>query len=254
MLKGYVDAYNVLGDKSYLKVAINNAEFICSKLIEEDNRLNRNYKNSKSTINAFLDDYAFTIQAFIALYQATFDKNWLIKADELLAYANTHFYDQNSGMYYYTSDLDPALIARKMEVSDNVIPSSNSEMAKNLFLIGRYTYNNKYIEMSETMMNNVKENTISGASYYGNWGVLMSWLSGETYDVSIVGKDYDKIRKEINGHYLPNVFLSGAKDEIDNPILEGKLISGKTMIYVCQDKACQLPVSSVNEMLKQISR
>ena len=254
MLVGYVKAYNVFGDKSYLKAALKNADFICSKLMDGDYRLSRNYKNSKVSINGFLDDYAFTIQGFISLYQATFDSEWLKKAEGLLEYANKHFYDEKSGMYYYTSDEDPALIARKMEVSDNVIPSSNSEMAKNLFLIGRYTYNEKYFEMSKTMANNVKESAINGASYYGNWAVLMSWLNGETYDVSIVGKDCEKLRKQINEHYLPNVFLSGGMEEGDNSLLQGKLVAGKTIIYVCQDKACQLPVSRVDEMLNQILR
>ena len=254
MLVGYVKAYNAFVDKSYLKAALKNANFICSKLMDEDYRLSRNYKNSKSSINGFLDDYAFTIQGFISLYQATFDSQWLKKAEGLLEYATKHFYDEKSGMYYYTSEIDAALIARKMEVSDNVIPSSNSEMAKNLFLIGRYTYNEKYIKMSKTMANNVKESAINGASYYGNWAVLMSWLIGETYDVSIVGKDYENLRKKINEHYLPNVFLSGGTEEGDNPLLEGKLVAGKTIIYVCQDKACQLPVSRVDEMLNQILR
>ena len=104
------------------------------------------------------------------------------------------------------------------------------------------------------MVNNVKENAISGASYYGNWAVLMSWLSGETYDVSIVGKDCEKIRKQINEHYLPNVFLSGGINEGDNPLLKGKLVEGETIIYVCQDKACKLPVRKVGLMLEQILR
>tara|TARA_B100001287_G_scaffold266254_1_gene259992 strand:- start:75 stop:2189 length:2115 start_codon:yes stop_codon:yes gene_type:complete len=252
MLKGYVDAYKVLGDKSYLNTALKNADFIIENLMESDNRLNRNYKNSTATINAFLDDYAFTISAFISLYQATFDNQWLNKAEDLLVYAKNHFYDEKSGMFYYTSDKDPALIARKMEVSDNVIPSSNSEMAKNLFLLGRYSYNEKYLAMSKTMLNNVKESAINGASYFGNWAVLMSWFSGQTYDVSIVGNDCEKIRKQINDYYLPNIFLSGGKKENGNPLLEGKLVPNKTMIYVCQNKSCKLPVSNVKDMLLQI--
>lgn len=252
MLKGYVDSYNALGNKSYLEVALKNANFLCKELMGKDYKLSRNYKNSKASINAFLDDYAFTIQAFISLYQATFDHKWLTHAEGLLKYANTHFYDQKSGMYFYTSNIDPALIARKMEISDNVIPSSNSEMAKNLFLIGRFTYNEKYIEMSKTMVNNVKESAINGASYYGNWAVLMSLLSGETYDLTIVGKDCEELRKQIKKYYLPNVFISGGKVEGDSPLLKDKLVADKTMIYVCQNKACKLPVEDVESALKQI--
>ena len=252
MLKGYLDAYRALGNEDYLKAALKNAEFICAELKLEDNRLFRNFKNKKATINGFLDDYAFTIQAFISLYQATFDQQWLNKAEALLKYSVSHFFDKSTGMFYYTSDFDPSLIARKMEISDNVIPSSNSEMAKNLFLIGRYLYKNNYIEMSKKMLNNVKESTIKGSSYFSNWGILMSWLSSETYDVSIVGKDCQLLRKQLNQYYLPNVFISGGFEQGDMQILEGKLIPNETTIYVCQNNSCKLPVNSVQKAMKQI--
>ena len=253
MLKGYLDAYIALGNKDYLKAALKNAEFICDELKLEDNRLFRNFKNNKATINGFLDDYAFTIQAFISLYQATFDQQWLNKAEALLKYSLSHFFDKSTGMFYYTSDIDISLIARKMEISDNVIPSSNSEMAKNLFLMGRYLYNDNYIKMSKTMLNNVKESTIKGSSYFSNWGILMSWLSSETYDVSIVGKDCQLLRKQLNQYYLPNVFISGGLEEGDMLILEGKLLPNETTIYVCQNNTCKLPVNSVDKALKQLA-
>lgn len=253
MLKGYIDAYKVLDKKEYLTIALKNAEFICNNLKFTDHRLNRNFKNGKATINGFLDDYAFTIQAFIALYQVTFEEKWLQEAENLMKYSIEHFYDKKNGMFYYTSDIDPSLIARKMEVSDNVMPSSNSEMAKNLFLIGRYTYNDSYTQMSQKMLNNVKENTIKGGSYYANWSILLSWFSSETYDVSIVGEDCHKIKKEFNKKYLPNTFISGGKKEGESPLLKGKLIPNETTIYVCQDKACKLPVSTVEKALLQIN-
>lgn len=253
MLKGYIDAYKILDKKEYLTIALKNAEFICDNLKSADYRLNRNFKNGKATINGFLDDYAFTIQAFIALYQVTFDEKWLHEAENIMNYSIDHFYDEKNGMFYYTSDIDPSLIARKMEVSDNVIPSSNSEMAKNLFLIGRYTYNDSYTKMSQKMLNNVKENTIQGGSYYANWSILLSWFSSETYDVSIVGEDCHKIRKEFDQKYLPNIFISGGKKEGKSPLLKDKLIANETTIYVCQDKACKLPVSTVEKALLQIN-
>ena len=66
--------------------------------MEENGKLNRNYKNGKSTINGFLDDYAFTISAFIELYQSTFDEKWLKKANKLTSYVMEHFYDSKSKM------------------------------------------------------------------------------------------------------------------------------------------------------------
>lgn len=254
MQKAYIDAYRVFDDRIYLEIALKNANFINTIIKSSDNRLFRNYKNGKTSINAFLDDYAFTIEAFISLYQATFDEKWLSEARQLTEYTLTHFYDPNSGMFYYTSDLDPDLIARKMEVTDNVIPSSNSQMAKNLFVLGQYFYNDAYIQMSKTMLNNVKQNAIKGGAYYANWNILMAWFASEPYEVAIVGKDFEAKRKEFDTHYFPNVFLSGGKNEGTLSLLEHKLLKGQTTIYVCQNKACQLPVTEVNEALKQIKK
>ncbi|HEY5592771.1 MAG TPA: thioredoxin domain-containing protein, partial [Paludibacter sp.] len=253
MLKAYIDAYRVFDNQQYLDIALKNAAFINSKIKATDNRLNRNYKNGKATINAFLDDYAFTIQAFIAIYQTTFEENWLEEAQKLTAYTLDHFYDKSSGMFYYTSDLDPMLIARKMELSDNVIPSSNSEMAKNLFVLGHYLYKDDYIQIARQMLSNIKQHALESGVYYANWDILMAWFATEPYEISIVGDDCEAKRKEFDSHYLPHVFLSGGKNEGKLSLLDGKLIAGKTTIYVCRNKTCQHPVIEVNEALKQIT-
>ncbi|MEO6721409.1 MAG: thioredoxin domain-containing protein [Ferruginibacter sp.] len=252
MIKGYTDAYRAFGEQRFLDAALKNAAFILKNVQSKDYRLNRNFKDGKSSINAFLDDYAFTIDAFIALYQATFDEKWLNEAQHLLGYTLSHFYDAPSGMFYYTSDTDPALIARKMEIADNVIPSSNSAMAKNLFILGQYFYNDDYIHKASAMLSNVKQDAVNGRAYYANWDILMAWLAAEPFEVAIVGNDYAAKRKEFDKYYLPNVFLSGGNSEGSLSLLEGKLVPGKTTIYVCRNKSCKLPVTEVGKAIEQI--
>ncbi len=252
MLKAYVDAYKALGNQIYLDEALKSAEFINSKMINKDYRLYRNYKNGNATINAFLDDYAFTISALIELYQSTFDEKWLTIAHELLIYAFNHFYNYTTGMFYYTSDIDPELIARKMELTDNVIPASNSEMAKNMFLLGKYFFKDEYIQRAEKILNNIKPNTFKNGAYFANWDILMAWFIREPYEVAILGNDYESILKEFGQHYLPNVIFLGGKNEGSLSLLQNKLVKGQTTIYVCQNKTCKLPVTEVNRALKQI--
>ncbi len=252
MLKAYADAYRVFGREEDLESALASARFINTKLKDQNNRLYRNYKEGKATINAFLDDYAFSIEAFIALYQATFDEIYLREAKALTEYTLAHFYNTKTGMFYYTSDVDPALIARKLEISDNVIPSSNSVMAKNMFVLGAYLYRDDYIEKARIMLNNVKENLVQGGLYYANWDILMTWFVYPPYEVAIVGDDFRAKRKEMEAHFLPNVFLSGGEREGSLLLLRDKLIPNQTTIYVCRDKVCQRPVKDVEEALKQI--
>ena len=252
MLKGYVDAYRAFNDEGFLVSAITNAEFILQNLKHEDHRLDRNYKNGRSFINGFLDDYAFTIDAFIDLYQAAFDEKWLIEAQKLMTCVIEHFYDERSGMFYYTSDLDPALVARKMEITDNVIPSANSVMAKNLFILGRMFYNEDYLSRSKRMLNNVIQDTFRGGAYYANWDILMAWFASDPFEVVIAGDDCLSKRWEFDRYYLSNVFLCGGREEGSLPILKGRFAGGPSMIYVCRDKVCKMPVSEVAEAVKQI--
>ncbi len=250
MIKGYSDAYKAFGEEEFLEKAIENATFIWETQRQANGALNHSYKEGKSTINAYLEDYSFTIEAFIALYENTFDDSWLEKAKELADYTIEHFHDKNSGMFWFTSDIDPPLIARKQESMDNVIPASNSSMAKGLFLLGTYYYNKEYMDISKQMLNNIQQDMSYGQNF-SNWGILMLWNTMPFYEVAITGSEAPRLRRELNTHYIPNKILLGGKNKSKLPLLEGKFLDEST-IFVCQDKSCQLPVNTVEEALVQI--
>jgi uncharacterized protein YyaL (SSP411 family) len=252
MLKGFTDAYNAFGDEKFLDAAIKNAQFISSEMMDEDGRLYRNFKNGTRSINGFLDDYSFTIEAFIALYESTFDETWLYKAKTLTDYVIKHFKDDESGLFYYTSDLDDSLITRKMELSDNVIPASNSSLAKGLFKLANYFYNKEYKDLSKNMLSKMKSNFLANPLYHSNWGILMNEFVYPYYEVAIVGDDCRTKRVEFLKKYYPNILLLGGKDEGTLELLEQKLVQGKTMIYVCEDKNCKLPVDNLKAAEEQL--
>ncbi|MDA9564066.1 thioredoxin domain-containing protein [Flavobacteriales bacterium] len=252
MLCGLVDAYHAFGDDQFLDLAEKNAAFIVSKQLRTDGGLNHNYKQGRSTINGYLEDYCFTIEAFIHLYTATLNEKWLIQADELMQYTITHFYDEKTGMFFFTSDEDKALIARKTEVGDNVIPASNSSIAKGLFLLGHYLDKEDYLKKSTTMLNNVQAQISGYGSGYSNWAQLFLYQSFPFYEVAISGKDASKRIAELQQNYTPNKMILGAKGESTLPLMDGKYVAGETMIYVCENKACQLPVTEVKDAIKQL--
>jgi len=252
MLKGYIDAYRTFGEERFLKAALKNADFLSAKAINNNNEITRNYKNGKSSIAGFLDDYAFTISAFIDLYQATFDEKWLYKANELAAYTQTHFFDNTSGMFYYTHNQHSNLIARKMEIADNVIPSSNSEMAKTLYYLGHFFSNEGQIKTAQQMLLNVQKDMQQNIYFYPNWGILEAGFVSGLYEVAIVGKEDLNKRQMIDEYYLPNMLLLGSKEKATLESLENKLVEGETTIYVCQDKVCKRPVTEVKDAVQQI--
>ena len=245
MLKGYVDAYMTFGEKHHLDIAINNANFIANTQMQKDGKLWHSYKDGRSTINAYLEDYAIVSAAFIRLYEATFDELWLNRADLLVKYSLEKFFDTKSGMFYFTSKLDPELVARKMEINDNVIPASNSVMANVLYDLGTILDKRDYKEKALTMANNVKPDMEKYASGYANYANLMLKEIVPYYEVAIVGKDAHTKAMELNKKYVPNKLFVGSFENSNMELLQEKFVQGITMIYVCENKVCQLPTSDI---------
>jgi uncharacterized protein YyaL (SSP411 family) len=249
MLKGYIDAYAVFHEADFLKVALKNAQFLLNNLKNGKGYLYHNFKNGHANINGYLEDYAFTIEAFIALYEVTFDEKWLEEAKQLMTYAILHFYDSDSGHFYFTSDIDPALITRKKEIQDNVIPASNSCIAKCLFKLGLYFNVDEYNSMVLKMIQGVKTDILMHGSGYSNWGIVLIHLTQPFFEIAITGKKAEKIRKELNAYYIPNKIIAGSFTESKIPLLQNRFHELETMIYVCYEKSCKMPVKSVEEAL-----
>jgi uncharacterized protein YyaL (SSP411 family) len=254
MLKGYVDAYRVFRNEHYKEIALKNARFLIQNQLREDGGLNHNYKNGKSNINGYLEDYATLIDAFISLYEVTLDENWLNTAKQLADYSFDHFYDSKSNLFFFTSDEDNPLITRKMEIHDNVIPASNSIMAKNLFKLSHYYANTHYAKTSKQMLNNVKSDAIKYSSSYANWLQLMTDYVGSYYEVAVSGDDAFKKINEINEQYIPNKLIAGATTESTIPLMQDRYNKDETLIYICVDGACKLPQSEVSKALTELKK
>ena len=253
MLKGYVDAYKAFGDKTYLVTALKNANFISENVKKEDGALYHTYKDKKSSINGFLEDYAFVIEAYIDLYQVTMDEKWLGLSKELTDYALEHFFDTEKHMFYFTSNDDPVIVVRNFEYRDNVVPASNSVMANNLFVLSKYYDNSSYEETSKQMLKNVLGEIEQYPSGFSNWLYLLSNLQDDFYEVVIIGKEASEKINELNEHYLPNKIIAGSKVEKAGALFENRFVQDKTLIYVCVNNACQLPVEETATAIKIIN-
>ncbi|GAB4253722.1 MAG: thioredoxin domain-containing protein [Saprospiraceae bacterium] len=252
MLKGLVDAWRAFGEKDYLDMALKNGQFLRQNMMQEDHRLNRNFKDGKSSINAFLDDYALTAQAFTALYEVTFDEKWLYDAKDLTEYALTHFTDDETGFFFYTSDLDPPLVTRKKEITDNVIQGSNSVMTHNLLILGDYFYNQEWMDKARGLMAAMagQIHQSNAPDYYSMWCQVYMDCLRMPYEVAIVGPAAQQKRDALLTNYLPNAMLLGGETEGSLELLKDKLQQGAAYIYVCQNKVCKLPVEEVDKALE----
>jgi uncharacterized protein YyaL (SSP411 family) len=252
MMQGYLEAYRATQSEEYLQTAIENARFLLGR-IQEDGRLRRSHAPEGRTIDGFLDDYAFTIEALTSLYSITFDIEWLHCAKKLTGYTMNHFFDSRSGMFYFTSDADKVIVARKMEITDNVVPSSNSVMAANLYRLGVFFQEPEYTRTSEQMLHNVREAMQNNGPYHSNWAMQYMRFIHPQNEVVIMGENVREIRPSFDAEYHPDVLLAGHSGAADLPLLKGRFVEGKNLIYVCRDNTCHVPVASVEAAIDQLN-
>ena len=253
MLSGYVSAYKAFGNELYLEEAKQTAYFLERYMITNEGVLYRVFKDAKVSVQGFLDDYSLLAEALISLYEVTFDIHWMNLSQLLTTHVWNHFRDTEHNLFFYTSDLSEPLIARKHETSDNVIAASNSVVAYVLFKLGTLTMNSEYTKMATLMTINFRNEIINHGAYYANWGMLLGKLIHPVNEIAILGEETQEISNEMHRNFLPTSLFAGGMSE-NLPVLQQRLVNNKTVIYVCQDKVCNLPVDSVAEALKLIKR
>ena len=255
MIQGYVDAYKALGDKEYLEIALKNANFLIDHQLRKDNGLNRNFKNGLSTINGYSEDYGTVIQSFISLYEVTLDEKWLATSKSLIDVLFVNFFDERNQMFYFTSKEDESLIARKYEVSDGVIASSNSIIANSLFKLGHYFSNTNYLKTSEQMLNNLKEDVQMNPANYSNWLNLMTNFTNPFYEVVVAGNNAMEVNRSLINNYNPNILIAGTTKENNTlPLLLYKYNEDETLIYVCVNGTCKLPQTNIKKAIESIEK
>jgi hypothetical protein len=181
------------------------------------------------------------------------NERYLVEARQLCELSLKIFNNPQSVFLYYTDDASSALIARTTEISDNVIPSSNSQMALNLFYLGHYFDKAEWINRAEKMLNAVAGDLKEYGAGYSNWACLGLHLSYPFREIAIVGNNVNEKLLGLAKQGLTNTILAVSAQASGLPLVDQRFVDGQTLIYVCENKACKLPVSTVEEALQQFA-
>jgi len=252
MISGLVSAYKALKNKAYLVHAEDEMKFLLQTRFINKNKLLRTLKSGKS-ISGFLDDYAFMIEALLDLYQVTFKFDYLAKAKDLVDLCFEDFKDEDNLMFQFSSKQEETLISKTFEINDNVIPASNSSLAKSLFLLGKLFNYSKYSDASTAMLGQVESKLYKSGPYFANWQILYGWHAYPFYEVAVMGKAAQTKALELHSKSKNNcVFLGGHEENLELLQQKSPQHSDETWIYVCENKTCQRPTQNVEEALKLI--
>lgn len=248
-------AFGATGNEHYKQLAIDNMHFLLKHFAAKtENELYHTWKNDKAKYPAFLDDYAYLVQALIQLHEITADTNWLTKAKSLTEYVVENFSEEGIGFFFYTPVHQTDVIVRKKEVYDGAVPSGNAVMAYNLYHLSIFFDIPEWKQRSLGMVSSLGNAITRYPTSFGVWCSLLQEIVSGTNEIVVVGNEFQKINQEILSHYLPHrVLMASKKADPDFPLLVEKAGSEKTTIYLCRTYTCLNPVFSAKELISLIN-
>ncbi len=238
-LSGLLRTNEVLGDVQSELLQKATADFLLGKMMTKDGRLNRIYNDGKVEVEGFLEDYAFTIQALIDLHQNTLEQEYLTKAEVLMEYCLQEFSDEKSGLFYFVSK-ESELINRNIEIHDNVMPSPNGVMAKNLFFLSVLNDKPEYKKRAEQMLANVLDNMTQFGASFSNWADLHMWMSRNFYTIKVSNQLSKKEWRGLKEMYLPNILFNSE-------------LSTDKSFQVCDQSTCFVKTTEIKEVVDFIA-
>lgn len=250
MATAFVKAYKALNDENYLNIAVQNVDFLF-KTFDNETHFYHTYKDGKRQHQAFLDDYAFLIEALLQLFEVTQNTTYLTKADILTQFVIEEFYDKESKLFFFTSANQTDLITRTKDLYDNALPSGNSTMVHNLQQLGILLGKEDYKTIAYAMLTQVQSSIEKYPTSFARWATALQNHVRPTHEIAIIGNQAWAKATEISQQFIPNRIIMATKEANDDyPLLEGKSVGKDTLIFVCRDYACQLPVKTVEEVLQ----
>ena len=260
MLASLAEAARVLGRGDYLEAARKTGAFVLESMMQPDGRLYRTHKDGRSKLNAYLEDYANMIDAMLELYQSTFDERWFAAAGRLAGFALEHFRADDGG-FYDTSDDHEALIVRPRNLQDNVTPSGNGMMARQLLRLAAYTgaasYRQAALEILRKLCDAMREYPQAFAESLNAADMLLRGLD----EVALVGRldgvEGTEIMWLLQREYRPNMVVAWSQDDVEEheliPLLSHRsALNGMATVYVCRDFACRMPVTTAADTVQAL--
>ncbi|WP_162417178.1 thioredoxin domain-containing protein [Cyclobacterium roseum] len=240
LMLGFLDAYAALGNEEYLDKSLEILDFLQNNSLR-DGKLIHSFKEGGNHVPGFLEDYAFLLEAVLKLYGFTMNPEHLDLAIFLNSFILEEFSDEETGMFRFNQTEE--LISKLILTHDGVIPSPNASMALSLFQLGHLTGNKDFLERSKKMLASMIPNIRSDGRAYAKWNELLMHLTHPYMEVAVVGSNSKNLIKRLNQTHLPNTLIVGTAQESELPLFNNRLVSGKTLVYVCKNNTCKLPVA-----------
>jgi uncharacterized protein YyaL (SSP411 family) len=261
MISAYARAAQVIDEPRYLEIATRSANFVRTKLYDPSRKiLYRSYREGRSNIEGFADDYALVIQGLLDLYEASFDVEWLKFAIQLQEIQDRLFFDEKNGGYFSNSGRDESVFIRMKDDNDGAEPAASSIAALNLLRLSQIYDDTKLTERAKKTIDAFSTILLQFPSGMPQMLIAVENSLGKPRQIVIAGKkgsaETKALLKEVHRHFLPNtiVILADANEgqkylgERNEAVRAMSVIEGKPAAYVCENFTCKAPVTDLKQL------
>jgi uncharacterized protein len=256
MLKAFAEAAGILDSEEYLDIARRNADFLLENL-QTDGRLLRTWKDGEAKLNAYLEDYANFADGLFALYEVSGEVKYLREAKRLADAMIEHFWDEDGGGFYFTSNDHEELLIRSKDYNDNATPSGNSAAADVLLKLAKVFGEEKYERTATAVLRLVTPQIRRYPSAFGRSLDVLEFFLGRVREIVIIGERGNDLERYVFENFIPNKVLVLTEEAQENedfiPLLENRSkLEGKPTAYVCENFTCRRPVDTIESLQAQL--
>lgn len=249
----YSKAYAAIGKESYRQQAIHQMAFLEKVLKQENGAWHHTYKNGVAKLPAFLDDYAYLIQAYIHLQEITGNADYLIKAKELTQWVCTHFSEPETGFFYFTHQDQQDILVRKKEVYDGATPSGNAVMMNNLCYLSLVFDLPEWRERAMAMLGALETAIIKYPGSFGVWASQLQIQTKGVVELVITGKNWQSQLPQVMQAYIPHKIIQWGETNLPIfPLLVGRESNEDSAFYICKDYSCKSPFFNIADFLANV--
>ena len=252
MLTALCKASAALKNEKYKRIALSLYDFIKKEFSRDGQVTFHTYKNGIVRYNAYLDDYAYLIQACIHLQELTGDEKYLDEAKLLTQYVIDNFKQSDGSLFYYTNINQSDIVIRKVEIYDNAIPSGNSVMSENLFYLSVILDKEEWKNHSIDMIRRVRPLIEKHPNSFAVWANSILKQQTGILEIVVTGQKCEALSQEILMIFMPNKVFQKSNVEKEYPLLKNKKYEKDGLIYVCRNFSCLKPVNNIIDFKKLV--
>ena len=262
MLRAFAEAGAALGRSDYVDAARSNAAFLLDNMRDGDGRILRTWRNGQAKLLGYLEDYACLADGLLSLHEATLEPRWLQEAVAVADGMIALFWDDAVGGFYDTGSDHERLVIRPRDVFDNAQPCGGSVATDVLLRLAVITGNDDYSGKGATPLRALQQLLGRAPGATGYWLGALDFYVSLPKEIVIVGPSdasaTQEMLSEVGRRFLPNRVVVGVSDPAPPPVKDSPLLEQRGMqdgvptAYVCENYACQLPVTDAAALARQL--